>query len=259
MCLEMLNSDAIHIREQSKIDAAKIVQKSSNELKGAMAAAAAYSQSYSNQRRMKAAGETIAAIAENTSRNLDAATTGRFVDRLAAAEAVGASVAAASAAGVGGSSVEMFNATQSLNQSLQEEQQDRALRTDLLGSASAIGDTLEGAAASLDNQTFQAGLDYTQYVDHVKVSGLQKVLAFSGAAAATYFGGPQAGAAVLDTFSAQNRFANGDIDGGAALQERAFTSGLTGLKSYSDRGATPWAQDVWASVKKRGAGANYKI
>lgn len=257
--LELLNSDAVHIREQSKIDAARIVQKSNNELKGAMAAAAAYGQSYSNQRKMKAAGDNIAAIAENTARNLDAATTGRFVDRLAAAEAVGANVAAASAAGVGGSSVEMFAATQSVNQALQEEQQDRALRSDLMNSSAAIGDTLEAGAASLDNQTYQAGLDYTQYVDHVKVSGVQKVLGFAAAAAATYYGGPQAGEAVLSVVSAQNRAANGDFDGAAQRAGQAFTGAVGAAKGYSDRGATPWATDVWASVKKRGAGANYKI
>lgn len=257
--VELLNSGAVHIREQAKIDAARIVQKSSNELKGAIAAANAYAQSYSNSRKMKAAGKEIAAIAENTSRNLDAATSGRFVDRLSAAEAVGANVAAASAAGVGGSSVEMFNATQSINRALMEENEDRALRTDLMNSTAAIGDTLEAAVAGQDNQTFQAGLDYTQYVDHVKVSTFDKIVGFAGAAAATYFGGPQAGAAVLDLVSANNRAANGDFDGAAARMTSAFQGGVTGLKSYSDSGGTPWGRDVWDSVKKRGSGANYKI
>ena len=126
-------------------------------------------------------------------------------------------------------------------------------------STAAIGDTLEGAVAGQDNQTFQAGLDYTQYVDHVKVSNFDKIVGFAAAAGATFFAGPQAGAAVLDVVSAGNRAANGDFDGAAQRMTSAFQGGLTGLKSYSDRGQTPWARDVWASVRKRGSGANYQL
>jgi len=248
---ELLSSDSVHIREQAKIDAGRITQKARNELKGAMAASNSWMQSFNNQKRLKAAGKSIDDITANIGRNLDAATTGRFSTRLAAAEEVGANVAAAAAAGVGGSSVETFNKTLRINQARQEELEDRGLRTDLLANTALKGSTLTGAVEGLDNQSFQAGLDYTQFVDHVKVTGLQKVVGFAAAAAASYFGGPQAGSAVLDLVSANNRAANGDFDGAAARAESAFTSGLTGLKTYTTAGNTPYGRDIWNSVKSR--------
>lgn len=252
--LSILTSDAVHIREQAKIDAAKITTKARNELRGANAASQAWGQSLSNKRRMTAAGKQVGEIGENMARNLDAATFGRFMDRLQASEEFGANVASAAAAGVGGSSVEMFNQTARLGQALREEQGDRGLRTDLLSAASAKATAFEAGVSGMDNQSFQAGLDYTQYVDHVKMSTASKVLGFAAAAGATYFGGPQAGDAVLSLVDGQNRFANGDFDGGAARMGQAFTGAVSGFKGYSDRNSTPWGEDVWASVKKNYGG-----
>lgn len=247
--LSILTSGAVHTREQAKIDAGRITQKARNELKGEMAASAAWGQSLSNRRRMQAAGRAVGEIGENMGRNLDVATNGRFMERLAASEEFGANVANAAAAGVGGSSVEMFNSTMRLSQALREEQGDRGLRTDLIASADARASAYEDGANSMDNQSFQAGLDYTQYVDHVKMSTGAKVLGFAAAAGATYFGGPKAGAAVLDLVDAQNRSANGDFDGAAARVGSAFQGAVGSFASYNQRGGSPWGKDLWASVR----------
>lgn len=130
--VEMLYSDAIHIREQAKIDAARITQKGRNERAAAESDLARWTQSLSNQRRMKAAGETSKKITENIGRNLDAATTGSFMGRLAASEELGANLVQAAAAGVGGSTIEVYNSTMKLNRLMQEENSDRAVNTDLL-------------------------------------------------------------------------------------------------------------------------------
>jgi len=145
----------------------------------------------------------------------------------------------------------MFNNTLALTGAVQEEGEDRSLRTDLMASSSQRANVFSGAVEGMDNQSFQAGLDYTQYIDHDKVSGLQKVVGFAAAAAATYYGGPQAGSAVLDVVSAQNRAANGDFDGAASRMESAFKGAVTGAKTYTQAGNTPYGRDKWNSVKAR--------
>ena len=99
MCFEVLTSEATHTREQAKIDAARVTQKARNELLGAQATQNAWVQSYSNQRRVKAAGKQADEITANIGRNLDAATYGRLGERLAASEELGANMASAAAAG----------------------------------------------------------------------------------------------------------------------------------------------------------------
>lgn len=252
---EILASGSVHTREQAKIDAARLTQKARNELKGAMSASQAWAQSFANSRKMKMAGEQVGEIAENMARNLDVATSGRFADRLEASQAFGANVASAAAAGVGGSSIEMFNNTLRTTQALREESGDRALNTDLIASSNSRANTYGDAAGSMDNQSFQAGLDYTQYIDHVKMSTTAKVLGFAAAAGATYFGGPQAGEAVLSLVAGENKMANGDFEGGFSSYGSAFTNGVSALKGYTTRGNTPYGQDIWASARRQGAGA----
>jgi hypothetical protein len=258
MCFEVLTADAIHTREQSKIDAARVTQAARNELKAATASQNAWVQSFSNQRRLRAAGRQAGELAENIGRNLDAATYGRVGERLAASEELGANMASAAAAGVGGSVVDTYNNTIRLSAAMNEEQGDRALRTDLLSSSAMRGDLIANATEGLDNQTFNAGLDYTRYVDHVKMSGLQKIATVVGAAAATYYGGPQAGKAVFDASAAMHAADNGDFEGASAKAASAFQGTILGAKRYSDSGGQSWGGDVWQSVKKR-YGANLNI
>lgn len=252
---QILASGSIHTREQAKIDASRITQKARNELKGAIAGSQAWAQSLSNKRKMDSAGAQVGELAENMARNLDVASSGRFADRLEASQAFGANVASAAAAGVGGSSIEIFNQTLSTSQALREEAGDRALNTDLIASANSRANTYADAAGSQDNQSFQAGLDYTQYIDHVKMSTASKVLGFAAAAGATYFGGPQAGEAVLNLVQGENEMANGNFEAGFASYGKSFVNGVGAAKGYSNRGGTPYAQDVWASARRQGAGA----
>lgn len=258
--MSLIYGGAIHAREQGKIDAARISQAGKNKLAGSNASYAQWAQSFNNQRAMRAAGRGANAIMENIGRSVDQATYGRAMSRLASAEEAGANIAAAAAAGVGGSSVEVFNETANLNRALREDSEDRALRTDLMtqGSERAlmIGDAAEGAG----NQVFQAGLDYTTFQNHKRVSSTRALLTFAAAAGATYFGGPQAGAAVFDVTDAGNRAANGDFDGAAARMSSAFTGAVSGFKGYSDRGSA-WGGDVYrrATQRRAASGANLQI
>jgi len=251
MCFEVSTADAIHTREQAKINAARVVQKARNELKGQTAATNAWVQSFGNQRRMRAAGAQANEITENIGRNLDAATYGRIGERIAASEELGANIAAAAAAGVGGSVVDVYNDTIRLSAAMAEEQGDRAVRTDLTAATAMRADTFRAAVEGLDNQSFNPGLDYSEFVDHVKMSGLQKIATVAGAAAATYYGGPKAGKAVFDASAAINAADNGDFETAAARASSAFMGGIEGAKRYSDAGGRSYGGQVWQSVRSR--------
>lgn len=258
--MDFLYSGAIHVREQGKIEAARIRTARNNKLAASNAQFATWMQSYSNQRALKYAGEDITAVNENLSRELDNATYGRAMSRLAASEEIGANLASAAAAGVGGNTVDMFQRTLGLTQAMQEETQDRAIATGQYAMATAKNDILNGAVTGMGNQTFAANLDYTTFIDHKKMSTTQMLVTTALAGVATYFGGPQAGAAVFDVSAARHRATNGDIDGSAALMASGFERGLGAFAQYERSGRTPWGETMRARFQDRAAaGANLQI
>lgn len=237
---QILYGGAIHIREQAKIDAARITQKSGNERRGAESALQQFSASLANQRRMDAAGKQVNANAENVARNLDATASGNLMLRVRAAEELGSSIAMAASAGVGGSSVEAYNATLRLNRAMQEEQQDRATRSDLINATQATGEALEEAAAGLDNNVYRANLDFTQYVDHKKMGTLEKLFWVGSAAAATVVGGPQAGSAVLGVAESKMSAMNGDYASASQSLTGAVQNGFSAYRDYRSTGGHYW-------------------
>lgn len=256
---EIINADAIHINAQTKIDAARITQKSGNEKQGALSELARFSQSLSNRRKMTAAGSQITAIAENIGRNLDAATTGKLQARVRAAEELGSLASNAAAAGVGGSSIDTYNRTVELSNAMQEEQQDRAVTSDTIAAGRAIGDTMTNAVSTLGNDYYAANLDYSQYVDHKKQGLFSRLSTLAIAGAATYFGGPEAGKAVLSLSSANEHARNGDLDGANKLIGQSLTQASAGAKTYQNEapGGKAWGVGAWNSVKS--FGSNLKI
>lgn len=242
---QLLYGDAIHIREQAKVDAARITQKSGNELRGAQTALQQFSSSLANNRAMKAAGSAYNAGNENIAANLDAAATGSFMSRIRAAEELGSSVAFAGAAGVGGSSVETYNRTLRLTEAMREEAQGRATAADLNHASRGQGAIIENVTAGLDNSVYRANLDYTQYVDHHKQPFAEKLLSVGLTAAATVFGGPQAGSAVMGMFEARQAARNGDYGSANQSFMGALQNGFQAYKTYENLGG-----DYWGSNKQ---------
>lgn len=256
----MLYNGATHAREQGKINAARVRIESANNLRASNAALQQWEQSYRNNKSLKYAGEQIANLNENLARSMDEATYGRAMSRLQAAEEVGANMAAAAAAGVGGSTIDAFRSTMSLTSAMQEEQMDRALDTQNFAMNTARADILGGAVDGMGNQIFQANLDYTQFLDHKKMSTSRMLFTTGLAAAATYFGGPQAGAAVFDFSDSQYRAGQGDLDGAATMLERSLTQGMSSFSAYTKRGNSAWGKDLMSGFKQRSAaGANLQI
>ena len=232
---ELLFGGAIHKREQAAINARRTTRKSGNERRGAEADLARTSSSIGNQRILDAAGTRINNLTETISRNLDAAAAGDFSTRIAAAEELGANVASAAAAGVGGSSVEGFNATLRLQRDIEDESIDRRVASDTLEAARNRGYVLEDAVAALDSNAVFADQDYTIDVDHKKSGFLSKLVTVGAAAAATYFGGPKAGAAVINLSEAGAAARNGDF---ASAQSSLITGAKLGYSTFQDKQAT---------------------
>lgn len=134
------------------------LQEASNSVAAAQGALLRFKQSVGNQQILKNAADYNEALGKNLTRLQDQSTQGSFNTRIQAAERTGALVAAASAAGVGGSTI-----TQ-LNQVL-EGQKARALQAQERNRDLATNDALEKM-----KQVTAAGIlgqqDYT-YIDRV--------------------------------------------------------------------------------------------
>jgi hypothetical protein len=241
----LLYADATHIREQAKIDAARITQKSGNERRGAESSLQRFSAALSNQRAMDVAGSAVNDIAGNIARNLDAAAAGKFMSRIQAAEELGTSIAMASAAGVGGSTVEAYNATIRLNRNMQEEQNSRAVNADNILASANRGNQIKNAVASFDGNVYAADLDFNQYVDHQKASTLEQIVGAVAMVGASYFGGPQGGAAVMGVLEARQAARNGDFGTASQALTGAVQNGVGTAHNYQKTSG-----DVWGSVSK---------
>lgn len=229
---QLLNADAIHIREQAKIDAARITTKSGNERRGAESTLANFSQSLSNMRNMRAGGEAFNDAQGNIARAAEAASVGPLKMRLAAAEELGSTAAMAASAGVGGGSVDMYNETVRLTSAMQEQGFAENVETAEWAERKSAGNVVSSSVLSLDNNIYRANLDYTQYVDHKKPSMFERLVTVGLAAGATVVGGPQAGMAVVGAFEARQAARNGDFAGSDQALMGAFQNTVGAVKSY---------------------------
>jgi hypothetical protein len=273
------NDEAIKV-----LEAKRTLQAARNARAGAEGDLANWGTSNKNKQLMEQAGRKVNQIGEEVARNLDGASRGRTFDRLEHAEALGANVAAAATAGVGGSGIELFNQTMDLRQALKEDFEDREMNARVVAATRAKGDVLREMGAGmgeytgveldnsvliadrndeaiLDNQdyssissnqdysaiyaqqdysaiqdlqdyeVFTPDIDYTTYQDHKKMGAFQQVASLVGAGVATYFGGPQAGAAVLDTSVAMNMAQNGDMAGASKLMSSAASGAMGAFSS----------------------------
>lgn len=230
--VELLMSGTEHRVKQAEIEGNRKKQDAFNEREAASASLARFSQSISNERKLRAAGAAINAQGQNIANAMDAATTGTFGQRLAAAEELGAASVGAAAAGVGGGSVDAYRRTLMLNQAIQEEAQASALKADTFNAELARGDIINNAVADLNNDSYFGNFDYTIYQDHLKTKNVLGAMVAVGVA--SYFGGPQAGMATSDAIAGSNRYANGDRQGAMAYFNSAAANAASAYSQYRE-------------------------
>ena len=256
---QILFADAIHRVEQAKIDGARKTQAANNEKGAAESELQRFSANLGNRRRMDAAGSHMASIAGNISKNIDAKAAGDLNTQISLAEELGASATMAGAAGVGGGSVEAYNSTVRLRASMSDEQNGRAFHQDLYAAHEDIGNTFKEAVAGLDNNSYRANLDYRQYVDHHKMSAFQQIATIGLAAAATYFGGPKAGMAVVQASEGINQAQNGQYDQAGASLTGAVSSGYGSFSDTRAVGGNYWKSTRAVHATPQLSGATKRI
>lgn len=244
----ILYGQASAIVAQGQVKAKRIMTESGNKKRVAQNDLQLFSQSLGNRKIMDAAGKNINAYGENIVKNMEAHTLGSFQDQLRSSEELGATVAMASAAGVGGSSIEAYNATLATVDGLRREQENRAFDRDLYAASNARGAILTDAVDSLDKNVYRADLDVSTYMDVKKPSFLAGAATLGLAAAATYFGGPKAGMAVIGLRESQMAADRGDFAAAASSMTGAITSGVGAFKDIRSTGG-----NLWGSTKSAGA------
>jgi hypothetical protein len=246
----ILYGQASAIQAQGQVKAKRIATKSGNEKRAAQTDLQLFSQALGNRKIMDAAGKNINAYGENIAKNLEGTTMGAFQDQLRSSEELGATTAMAAAAGIGGSSIEAYNATLETSNNLRLEQSNRQFDRDIYGAGQARGDILTSAVDSLDKNVYRSDIDVSTYMDVKKPSFLGGAAWLGLTAAATYFGGPQAGQAVLAAHDADMYAGRGDYANAASSFNSMIASGTGAFKTYRQTGG-----NLWSSTK---SGANIK-
>lgn len=240
--------------QKAQVKANRLVQAANNERAAAESQLQRFSAMLGNRRRMDAAGKQIASINSNIAKNIDAKAAGDLQGEIALAEELGSYATMASAAGVGGSTVEAYNSTVRLRAAMADEQGDRAFAQDLYAANQDKGSILVDAVAGLDNNQYRANLDYRQWVDPKKPSMLKNIATLGLAAAATYFGGPQAGMAVIGASDSITQAQNGDFAGASASFNGALSNGFNAMQDTQDIGGSWWGRNKAKTPQLPGAG-----
>lgn len=212
-------------------------------------------QAIQNEAILKAAGKQVNAITANMVDASDTASRSTFLSRLSDMQAMGAAVAEAAAAGVGGSTVEGHNRTTRLQRAIREEQADRLLEQGMIRTADQRAAVMENAVNSMDRTLHMADLDLTEYRDPVRQKGMnfgQLALA----TVATYFGGPMAGAATAGAIGSTNAanamMQNGQWEQAGQQYSQALSQGFQGFQgatSYMQGNGQSWGATQLGKIK----------
>lgn len=109
----------------------------------------------------------------------------------------------------------------------------------------------------MDYNIYRADIDVSEYMDVKKPSFLSGALTLGLTAAATYFGGPQAGQAVLSFRESQMAASRGDFASASSSLTGAFTSAIGAAKTYHSTGGNIWNSTKGKVADTSKAGASY--
>jgi len=190
--------------------------QANNTVAAASGALSRFRQSLGNQLILKNAAKQTDALAKNLIRQQEQSQTQGLNTKLQAAEATGALMAAASAAGIAGGTINQLNSVIRGRAARQEEQRQRAGRYAAQDTFDRIRTVNENAISSLDDTVF---LDRVTQVKAVpNQQAVPSTLSLVGNAALSTLGS-QAG---IDAVSQLGTFFKSTPASGAALQVGGF-------------------------------------
>lgn len=249
---EIYNSPNVHRVRVAEYDSAIQVRTANNKKEAAAAALAEFSRSLGNNLRMEQAGKRYNEEINALAQTMEGRATVRLSASLAASEKLGQLQAGAAAAGVGGSSIELLGDTVALQRNIEQDLQ--RVTTERMGAA-GMRTAASSFTAQAVSQDFSRTLGNFDYTINVAPQPLKhRYLKLLGVAAATYFGGPQAGQAAADAAVGEWKQNNGDWDGAARYLGRAASGLIASTKDWGggDSESNSWFGRVTQSsnVKK---------
>lgn len=249
----ILQANNITEIKRADYDAAVMTQQSENKKSAQLQTLSDFSRSLANIGRMEAAGKEYNEAINTLAQTLESRTTGKINSSLAAADKLGALAAGAAANGVGGSSVDLLNDTVKLQKEIEQElyQQttDRVSSQGARSAATVIGNAVAQTDLSRTFGTF----NYTRYIEPKRMK--RRFGKLIGVAAATYFGGPQAGEAAADMMVASWQASNADFAGMSKSLGQAATGASAAFQDWMARDGESWFGAAFNQKQKQAASA----
>lgn len=249
---EIYNSPNVHKVRQAEYEGAVSVRAAQNKLSAAQTSLAEFSRSLGNNLRVEAAGKEYNEAINAVGQQLEQRTTLRINASMSASEKIGQLEAGAAAAGVGGSSIELLSKTVELQRNIEQDLQRVATDRIAKQGARQSAEIMNTANMSRDLSRTFGNFDFKINVAPVPLK--YRYLKLLGVAAATYFGGPQAGQAAADAAVGEWKANNGDNAAASQYMGRAVSGALASVKDWGggDTDSNSWFGRVMASSKVKG-------
>ncbi len=150
--------DKVTMKSNVKVE--NMRREANNILTKAQGDLARYQQARGNKYKLIQGAQQQEAQKTNMLRLTDAAVRGSFESRIAASEEAGALVAAAGAAGIGGGSLDMLNATTRMRQQRAQQAMDSQVNDQLYDMQLNLDRTAEATILGLDDVQFFDNINY---------------------------------------------------------------------------------------------------
>jgi hypothetical protein len=151
---------------RAQADAANVVREGQNVQKAAEGSLARFMQSENNNRRLKAAGNQLAAGTQTLMRQRDANVTGSIERQLHEAEAAGAYAANAASTGTAGNAVDMIDLTMRLKNSRQQQSIEKNQGFVDYDTLQQILGIMPQTVAGLDRVSYSDGMDFSKNLSY---------------------------------------------------------------------------------------------
>lgn len=153
-------TDKLTFKSNTKVE--NMRRLTDNTLAAAKGSLARFQQANGNKHKLQAGADAVESQRTNMLRASDAALAGSIEQRINSAQEIGALVAAAGGAGIGGGSVDVLNAATRVRSQRVQQMMDDQADTQQYDALRNIGQTTEATILGLDDIQFSDDINYMQ-------------------------------------------------------------------------------------------------
>ena len=230
--------------------------KNTNKLEVAKGNFAEFMRTLNNQERVNNASKEYNFQMEQLSEELRVRQGAGFNTDVQLAAARGALTAQAGYVGVGGSSADLMDTMVRLQSEMDKETQQNALNLMASRGAKQTAQIMTTAYKSMDLTRTFGQFDFSQHIAPKAMNN--RFLKLVGVAAATFFGGPQAGEAAANAAVAEWQAQNGDYKAMGISMAKAGEGFAAAWQGISQRGGKSWASATFGFNDGTGPQSNGK-